>query len=336
MPGLPRYAIFVVLGVLGTFYWLSTYQETPTVKASRYIHDGGISERLKLAESIYEKTLTGRKKLIQTFGPKPEDIDMFPPDKNPWPAYTVWDFFPPSFNCPHELERIGSLGDGGKWVCGLSRIQEKPDCLIYSMGINYESSFEAEILDNTRHCQIYGYDSTTKSFGPQIPRTQSARAHFTRVGLSGTTVPANSEHGPSYPLETIMEKNGHDHIDILRVDVESAEFDTFAAMLAPYVRSGKPLPFGQLLLEIHVWNKNFASFLSWWELFESAGLRPFSSEPNLVYQNYNKQANSDLAEYSFLNIRGDNIFIKDPSRPFKVFVDEPLDGIRPGHDVHAA
>lgn len=29
--------------------------------------------------------------------------------------FTVWDFFPPAFNCPHEMERVGRLGDGGKW-----------------------------------------------------------------------------------------------------------------------------------------------------------------------------------------------------------------------------
>jgi hypothetical protein len=44
------------------------------------------------------------------------------------------DFFPPAFFCPHELERIGELGDGGKWVCGLSRLQEKEDCVVYSIG----------------------------------------------------------------------------------------------------------------------------------------------------------------------------------------------------------
>jgi hypothetical protein len=32
-----------------------------------------------------------------------------------------------------------------------------------------------------------------------------------------------------------------------------------------------------------------------------------------VYVNYNRETGtSDLAEYSFLNIKGDNIFIKDP------------------------
>lgn len=39
-------------------------------------------------------------------------------------------------------------------------------------------------------------------------------------------------------------------------------------------------------------------------------------QPNLVYQNYNKKTGTaDLAEYSFLNIKGDNIFVKDPRSP---------------------
>ena len=74
-----------------------------------------------------------------------------------WPKnrefYTLWDFFTPAFNCPHEVERIGILGDGGtvphllapnqnllscegKWVCGLNRIARKKGCTIYSFG-NY-------------------------------------------------------------------------------------------------------------------------------------------------------------------------------------------------------
>jgi hypothetical protein len=38
----------------------------------------------------------------------------------------------------------------------------------------------------------------------------------------------------------------------------------------------------------------------------------FICQPNLVYLNYNKEkATTDLAEYSFLNINGDNVFIRD-------------------------
>jgi hypothetical protein len=101
----------------------------------------------------------------------------------------------------------------------------------------------------------------------------------------------------------------------LKVDVEGWEFDIVGSIVRPYAASGEPLPFAQLNLEMHVWNKNFAEFLSWWEMLETAGLRPFMTEvrgaqllaevhgnlyhklqPNLVYQNYNKQSNTELAE----------------------------------------
>jgi len=35
-------------------------------------------------------------------------------------------------------------------------------------------------------------------------------------------------------------------------------------------------------IQIHLWERDFAEFLSWWEQLEEAGLRPFWTEPNLV------------------------------------------------------
>lgn len=48
--------------------------------------------------------------------------------------YTLWDYFIPSFQCPHRVERIGMRGDGGKWVCGMDRVAEQQECVIYSFG----------------------------------------------------------------------------------------------------------------------------------------------------------------------------------------------------------
>ena len=84
-------------------------------------------------------------------------------------------------------------------------------------------------------------------------------------------------------------------------------------------------------MKLHVWSKKFHDFLSWWETLEAAGLRPVMMEPNLVYVNYNRQSGAELAEvrsptlcirptactyltslqYTFLNIRGNNIFVSD-------------------------
>lgn len=53
--------------------------------------------------------------------------------------YFSGDFFIPAFQCPHRVERIGTLGDGGKWVCGMDRIAKQDKCVIYSFGLHFST-----------------------------------------------------------------------------------------------------------------------------------------------------------------------------------------------------
>jgi methyltransferase family protein len=51
---------------------------------------------------------------------------------------------PASYSCPWHMERVGRMGDGGKWVCGMQRYEEFPverECVVYSFGVRDESSF---------------------------------------------------------------------------------------------------------------------------------------------------------------------------------------------------
>ena len=91
------------------------------------------------------------------------------------------DFFIPAFQCPHRVERIGTLGDGGKWVCGIDRVAKQEQCVVYSFGpfllsfgclsppltlppgINNDSSFESSLLRRAPTCEIWGYDFSVKS-----------------------------------------------------------------------------------------------------------------------------------------------------------------------------
>lgn len=101
-----------------------------------------------------------------------------------------------------------------------------------------------------------------------------------------------------YTLKTLMEINGHDFIDVFKIDIEGNEFDTLAEFVKPYLAPGAPgLPVGQMQIEIHAWanNGDFPRFLSWWENLERGGLRPFFSEPNKPYINHFK-ARPDLEE----------------------------------------
>ncbi|ELU41944.1 MFS_1 domain-containing protein [Rhizoctonia solani AG-1 IA] len=195
------------------------------------------------------------------------------PDEPGYRTYTLWDFFPASFNCPYETSRLGVMGDGGKWVCGLSRLISKPNCVVYSAGINVESSFEADIIRRTK-CEVFGFDySVDKVSG--VSDTVGT-AHFYKYAISGKD--DHHANPPAWTLQALMEHHGHTFIDILKVDIESAEFNVLGETVRYYKERDLPLPFGQLQLEIHSENVPFEKFLQWWEDLEAAGLRPFHTE----------------------------------------------------------
>ncbi|KAF8589175.1 hypothetical protein K439DRAFT_1629085 [Ramaria rubella] len=312
----PRFTLALGALILCTFLLLASrnslpFPTAPPIASSTYSDSLLLDGRLKEAEAVYQKMLKQRTGLIRKHGPSADQISMFPPDVPPYPPYTVWDFFPAAFNCPHEVERLGALGDGGKWVCGISRIAPKQDCVVYSIGINHESSFEAEILSRTSSCQVWGYDFSVSSFGPEISVAHKHRTHFFPYALGG-----KDSHGPSdnpkyYTLPTLMALNGHKFIDILKIDIEGWEFDTLTTLVKTYRDKGLPLPFGQLQLEVHAWEQTFPQYLKFWETLEGMGLRPFWTEPNMVYQNYNRGSSADLAEYSFINIQGSHDLIHE-------------------------
>ena len=107
--------------------------------------------------------VTGRDALIGKVGPTPRDVTLsvfclvlscssladnshrFPPDKEPWPAYTACELVVArtsvsssadgqhgTFSFPDfPVRMMGAFGDGGKWVCELSQLQERRTLLCW-------------------------------------------------------------------------------------------------------------------------------------------------------------------------------------------------------------
>jgi hypothetical protein len=58
----------------------------------------------------------------------------------------------------------------GKYVCGLERTTQHPNCVVYSMGIETKSSLEQEALTRSQDCQVYGAHAfCTSSYFPFEP-----------------------------------------------------------------------------------------------------------------------------------------------------------------------
>ncbi|KAH9040701.1 hypothetical protein EDB85DRAFT_65656 [Lactarius pseudohatsudake] len=231
-----------------------------------------------------------------------------------------------SFHFP--VQRVGRLGNGEKCVCGLD---QEDKCMIYSFGINCESPFGSTLLKRGLGCEAYDY--SVNSWGPEITGDPEVRdrAHFKPFALGETNSHEDHDNPKCWTLDSLMDHggisghtfidilndggiSGHTFIDILKIDIEGGEFDGLTTFLSAHAAAeGDVLPVGQLQLEIYAreGRENFEYFARWWASLEAAGLRPFWTEPNLVYINLVRGVRPELAEYSFINIRGNHALVNE-------------------------
>lgn len=262
--------------------------------------DRHLLAKLELAEKLWGEAVEDRQEMARAMGNDKEFPDGY------IRPYNTWDFARPSFFCPHDLERVGKLGDGGKVVCGMSRYEKEspgpssssnpaPELVMYSFGVNRDSSFEAEVLERT-NAHIWGYDFSVDSWGEEITGQYSDRAHFHKIGIGKTT--DKTQEPQFWSVQDLMAENGHDYVDIVKMDIEGAEFDALTSLvehtIAMTPAGEKPsLPFGQLLIEIHFFTdrdqlnipKKLDTWMKWWASLEELGLRPVNNEDNWVGDN---------------------------------------------------
>lgn len=136
--------------------------------------------------------------------------------------------YEPDFVCQHE-QRIGQLGDGGKWVCDPHRISEQKDCLVYSVGSNNDFSFEKSILERIgHHCEIHTFDFGDYREGA---RQVGNRTHNGEVKAAVTyhQFGLGEDNPPEFKsLATVVNEFGHRNrtVDIFKIDCEGCEWET--------------------------------------------------------------------------------------------------------------
>uniref|UniRef100_A0A1I7ZX50 Methyltranfer_dom domain-containing protein n=1 Tax=Steinernema glaseri TaxID=37863 RepID=A0A1I7ZX50_9BILA len=94
---------------------------------------------------MYQRQTAGRKALLDSFGSSSTNYA------------NLYNVAAPEVLCP-GLVRIGHLSDGGKWICS-PHLLPRP-CVIYSLGINNEFSFDAEMYEMAK-CHIHAFDKAS-------------------------------------------------------------------------------------------------------------------------------------------------------------------------------
>ena len=263
-----------------------------------------IDAYIQHALQLYNETLAQRDDRLNTlYG---GNVDAVIPWNGAGHAETyLWDFFPPSFNCPFR-HRLGRLSDGGKVVCNWETLRAKCHtdphaAVIYSVGVRGDVSFEDDLARRTG-CVIHAFDHTVSGLPQAVPGME-----FTQAGLAPIDIPPIL-----YSLPTLMAQRNHTRIDLLKIDCEECEWDVFAQLASAGLLSN----IDQLLIELHFKqsNTNLAGPASgvrdvfgFFNALESAGLYPFSWEVN--HNAGAARAYPWVIEYSF--VRAQSAYMRD-------------------------
>lgn len=140
--------------------------------------------------------------------------------------------------------------------------------VVYSFGIGQDISFDLAVINN-HNCQVYGFDPTPKSIAWVEAKNFPSNFHFEGIGIGKKTetaifnLPKNEAYvsGSLYEhdfvdthkavevqlrsFDDILDKLQHSVIDVLKMDIEGAEYDVIDNIL------GSNVQIRQILLEIH-------------------------------------------------------------------------------------
>jgi len=209
-------------------------------------------------------------------------------------------YWEPCIACGDE-ERIGLIGDGGKWICNPVKELQYKNCMVVSIGSNNEFSFEDEIVERFG-CEVHIFDHTSYP-----PAESKPHFHFHKLGLDIVTRGNMLSLHDMITMAMANTKANHalSIVDILKIDCEGCEFDALTSPASVNILQTKVK---QLLLEVHNFREDFMvakrypvdkRYFSklWVSLQTHSWMLPFHKEPNIEWS-----FNSSFAiEYAFLN-----------------------------------
>jgi len=190
--------------------------------------------------------------------------------------------------------RIGGQNDGAKWVCNPWHLKPKL-CILYSIGVGYNLAFDLEIAKRFQ-CKIFAFDPD--QFAPgQIKKWSVPNMEYKPWKIIGNQQSYQHRflNRNEKSLDEVLRSMKHLRIDILKIDVEGAEFDILNDWLESV--SFKMTKICHILLEMHGFE-----VVKWTNLLrrlEKTGFLMYSSEINLLA--IGVKHDKFAVEYSFIH-----------------------------------
>ncbi len=178
-------------------------------------------------------------------------------------SYPEWRFRPPRVALARQLRSIGSKYGG--YSLDLSALPSAP--IIYSLGVGKDVSFDRSLIEQ-HGFTIHAFDPTPEVKTWLESQSLPGQFRFHAVGIadfdgdtdfhlpprpdfishsmvSARQYSKNAIRLPVVTLGAAMRTLGHKHIDVLKMDIEGAEY----AVLSDLIR--QKIKVGQILVEFH-------------------------------------------------------------------------------------
>lgn len=129
-----------------------------------------------------------------------------------------------NYPCLYGIIPVGdvsrkSVVDGHKYLCGVLLIKGAP--IVYSYGSNNNQIFEKALLTLRPDSKIFVFDISESKL--PSPEERDARIKYIPLALGGYNLDIKSKIMKTLKEQMII--NGHNYIDILKMDIEAAEYE---------------------------------------------------------------------------------------------------------------
>jgi hypothetical protein len=270
-------------------------RDATPVNQNAYLIDRDALYKGLPAQYAQNKRLEDQAKLLEAYRKDPEAFLK---------GYRVADrtFLFDSVIDPKNLVRVGTFGDGGKWVSDPQSLGA--GAVVYSFGAGTEISFDTEMA-GLYGCEVHCFDPTpsvSRDFAGCRPKQPVGKGTFSfhAVGLGPVSLDGDKpdelvledQKCEVKRLSEISTELGHSHVDILKIDIEGGEM----AALPEIITSGtlERLAVKQLLVEFHLWgDEHWSAFVKIISLLRDRGYLLFRKE-------FNPAIAEKCAEFCFL------------------------------------
>lgn len=190
--------------------------------------------------------------------------------------------------------------------------------MVYSFGSNGEITFEQQLLSMTdSRCEVHVFDySLSEEKASRVRAVTGTTLHEYGIGTEDVVVKTPFNYGDhlvnEYELKSlpsIMTALGHSWIDMLKMDVEGAEYDVLPALFTHYSALHQRIPVTQAQIEYHHWPGRplIAHLVDTLKMMEAGGFRTFSTEFNINGDPWN------FIEYSYLHVDNNGNIVSQDS-----------------------